>query len=110
MTERDRRDANGAGLIGDRARYGLQDPPDGVSGELVAAAVFKPFRRFHQPDVALLNQVQERNGAVEVSLGQGDDQPEIGFDHFRSSLVCFGQHAFQLDPAAEPGRSTFATG
>jgi len=53
------RNANGAGLVGNGPGDGLADPPRGVSGELVAAAVLKLFDRLHQPHVALLDQVEE---------------------------------------------------
>src|SRR5699024_780569 len=48
------RNANGARLIGDRTGDGLANPPGGVGGELVAAAVLEFVHRFHQADVAFL--------------------------------------------------------
>ena len=53
------RDANGACLIGDRARDGLTDPPGSIGREFVAAAIFKFIDGFHEADVAFLNQVEE---------------------------------------------------
>jgi hypothetical protein len=60
------RDADRARLVGDRARDRLADPPRGVGGELVAAAVFELVHRLHQADVALLDQVEERSGRGRV--------------------------------------------
>src|SRR5688572_65516 len=57
------RDADGARLVGDRARDGLADPPRGVGRELVAAAVFELVDRLHQADVAFLDQVEELQAA-----------------------------------------------
>src|SRR5271170_1444221 len=62
------RNANGAGLVGDGARYGLTDPPSGISGKFVAAPVFKFVGGAHQADVAFLNQVQQVETAVHVFL------------------------------------------
>src|SRR5205823_3474033 len=74
-------DADGARLIGDRARDGLPDPPRGVGREFVAAAVFELVDRLHQPDVAFLDQVEELQAAVGVLLGDRDHEPEVGLDH-----------------------------
>ena len=53
------RDADRAGLVGDRAGDRLADPPRGVRGELVAAAVLVLVDRPHQAGVAFLDEVQE---------------------------------------------------
>src|SRR6185503_9291385 len=51
------RDADGARLVGNRARDRLPDPPRGVGRELVAAAVLELVYGLHQADVPLLDQV-----------------------------------------------------
>src|SRR6218665_1478071 len=76
------RDADGARLVGDRARNGLADPPGGVGRKFVAAAVFEFVHGLHQADVALLYQVQELQATVGVLLGNRDHQAQVGFDHF----------------------------
>ncbi len=81
------RDADGAGLIGDGAGDGLANPPGGVGGELVAAAVFEFVDGLHQADVALLNQVEELEAAVGVLFGDGDDQAQVGFDQLALGLL-----------------------
>ena len=81
------RDADGAGLIGDGAGDGLANPPGGVGGELVAAAVFEFVDGLHQADVALLNEVEELEAAVGVLFGDGDDQAQVGFDQLALGLI-----------------------
>ena len=76
------RNADGAGLIGNRAGDGLANPPGGIGGELVAAAVLKFVNRFHQADVALLDQVEKLQTAVGVFFSNRDDQAQVGLDHF----------------------------
>ena len=76
------RHADGPGLVGDRARDGLADPPGRVGRELEAAAVLELLHRLHQPDVAFLDQVEELHAAVGVLLGDGDHQAQVGLDHF----------------------------
>ena len=71
------RHANGAALIGDGAGDGLADPPGGIGGELVAAGVLELVHRPHQARIALLDQIQEAQAAIAISLGDGDDQPQI---------------------------------
>src|SRR6516225_5197074 len=55
--------ADGARLVGDRARDRLPDPPRGIGRELVD--------RLHQADIAFLDQVEELQAAVGVFLGDG---------------------------------------
>src|SRR5262245_40130882 len=74
------RNTDGAGLIGDSAGNGLANPPRGIRGELVAAAVFELVHGFHQADVAFLDQIQELQPAVGVFLGDRDDQSQVGFN------------------------------
>ena len=81
------RDADGARLVGDGAGDRLADPPGGVGGELVAAAVLELVHRLHQADVALLDQVEELQAAVGVLLGDGDHQAQVGDDQLLLGLV-----------------------
>ena len=82
------RDTDGARLIGDGAGDGLANPPGGVGGELVAAAVLELVDRLHQADVALLDQVQELQAAVRVLLGDGDDEAQVGLDQLGLGALC----------------------
>ena len=90
------RDADGAGLVGDGAGDGLADPPGGVGGKLVAAAVFKFFDGLHQAHVALLDQVEEGEAAVRVFLGDGNDEAQVGLHHFALGLEGAGGMRLQL--------------
>ncbi|OIQ91558.1 hypothetical protein GALL_264960 [mine drainage metagenome] len=80
-------DADRARLIGNRAGDGLSDPPRGVGGELVAAAVFELVHGLHQADVAFLDEVEELQAAVGVFLGDGNDQAQVGLDHLALGLA-----------------------
>ena len=51
--------ADRARLVGDGSGDGLPNPPRGVRREFVAATPFKLLDRLHEPDIALLNQVEE---------------------------------------------------
>ncbi len=90
------RDADGAGLVGNGAGNGLANPPDGVSGKLVAAPILELLDAFHEADVAFLDQVEEGLAAVGVFLGDGDHQAQVGFGHVRFGLVRAVGGAFQL--------------
>ena len=80
-------DPDRAGLIRDRAGDRLPDPPGGIGRELVTAAPLEFVDRFHQADIALLDQVQELQAAVVVLLGNRDDEPEIGLDQLALCLL-----------------------
>ena len=81
------RDADRAGLVGDGAGGGLADPPGGVGGELVAAAVLELLDRLHEAGVALLDEVQEREAAVHVLLHDRDDEAQVRLDHLGAGGV-----------------------
>ena len=69
---------DGPALVGHRAGDGLPDPPGRVRRELEALGVVELLDRADQAEVALLDQVQERQAVAGVALGQRDDQPQVG--------------------------------
>src|SRR5262245_11397163 len=80
-------DADGARLVGDRARDRLPDPPRGVGRELVAAAILEFVDRLHQADIAFLDQVEELQAAVDVFLGDGDDEAQVRLHYLLLGLA-----------------------
>src|SRR2546428_4416557 len=74
------RNADGAGLVGNSTRNGLSNPPGGVRRELITTAIFELIYRFHQADVAFLDQVQKLQTAVGVLFGDRDHQSQVSFD------------------------------
>src|SRR5215210_423718 len=74
------RDADGAALVGDRAGDSLPDPPRRVGRELKALGRVELLRSPYQAEVAFLDQVEERDPAVPVLLGDGDDEPQVRLD------------------------------
>src|SRR3990170_108570 len=73
-----RGDADGASLVGDGAGDGLTDPPRGVGGELVTLLVVELLDRPDEPDVALLDEVEEAHPAADVLLGDRHDEAQVG--------------------------------
>ena len=94
-------DADRAALVGDRAGHRLADPPGGVGRELVAAAVVELLHRADQPQRALLDQVEEREAAAHVALGDRHHQAQVGLDH-----VLLGGHVAALDALAPSATSS----
>ena len=90
--------AHGAALLGHRAADGLANPQRGVGGEAEAAAVVELLHRAHEPDRALLDQVQQRHPGVLAleALGEMDDEPQVGLDH-----PVLGFEVAALDAAGE---------
>ena len=82
-----------APLVGERPGDGLADPPGGVGRELEALAVVELLGRAHQPDRALLNQIEEGQALVSVALGDRDDEAQVGLDH-----LLLGAVVAALDP------------
>ena len=83
------RDADGAGLVGDGPGDGLANPPGGVGAEFVAAAIFVLVHRPHQPGVAFLDEIEEREAAIAVLLGDRDHQSEVAAGEFPLGLFVF---------------------
>ena len=96
------RDADRPGLVGDGPGDRLADPPRRVGAELVAAAILVLVHRPHQAGVPLLDQVEEREAAVAVLLGDRDDQPEVAAGELALGLLVLLEPAVHgLDPAPE---------
>ena len=89
-------DADRAALVGDRAGDRLAYPPGRVGRELVAAAVVELLDRPDQPQRALLDQVEERQPAPDVALGDRHHQAQVRLDH-----VLLGGHVAALDPLGQ---------
>ena len=83
------RNTNRTGLVGNRARNRLANPPRGVGRKLVTAAIFELIHGLHQADVAFLNQIQELKTTVGVFLRDRNDETKIGFDELALRLVGF---------------------
>ena len=77
-----RGDTDGSGLIGDPLNDILFDPPDGVCAEFMTEVRIEFVDGAHQPEVALLNNVVERNASVAEFAGDTDDQTEVIFEDF----------------------------
>src|SRR6266480_6518242 len=74
------RDADRAGLVGDRASDSLTDPPRGIGGELEPLGVVELFDCADETEVPFLDQVEEQHAAPYVALRDGYDEPKIGLD------------------------------
>jgi len=90
-------DADRPRTVGDRAEDRLADPPRRIGRELVPARVVELLDRFHQSEVPLLDQVEEREPATPVLLGDRDDEAEVRLGEFLLGLLVPG-----LDPFREP--------
>ena len=90
------REPHGAAGVGDAAGDGLADPPGGVGGELEALAPVELLDRVHQAQVALLDQVEQRQLGGLVLLGDGDHQAQVGLDEGLGRLVAVADQAAQL--------------
>ena len=84
------RNTNGAGLVRNGAGNGLTNPPRRVRRKLVSPAIFELVHRFHQTDVAFLDEIQELQSAIGVFLGDGNHQAQVCFHHFLFGASGFG--------------------
>jgi len=95
-------DADGAGMIGDGASDGLSDPPGGVGAELVASFVLVLVDGAHEAGVAFLDDVEEREAAVAVLLGDGDDEAEVSGGEVALGLLVLPEDGVEaLDSGVE---------
>ncbi len=71
------RHAHGAALPRERGENRLTDPPHGVRDELDALIGIEFARGGEQADVALADEIGERQPAVLVFLGDGNHEPQV---------------------------------
>src|ERR671910_2198858 len=89
-------DADGAALVCHSSLYCLADPPRGVGGEPPATVGVELLHGPHKADVALLDQILEREPHPTIPLGNADHKPEVLFDELLARPVITG-----LRPLAE---------
>src|SRR5205085_10844985 len=80
--------ADRARLVGDGTRHRLPDPPCCVRRELVAALVLELLDRAHEADVAFLDEVEEAEAAIGVTLRDRDDEAQVRFNEL---ALAFGR-------------------
>ena len=72
--------ADGPRAVRDGPRDALADPPRGVGGELEAPAPVEQLDRAHQPDVPLLDQVEQGKPLSLVLTSDRNDQTKVRHD------------------------------
>ena len=60
------RDANGSRLIRQRTCDALTDPPGCIGAEFETFSVLIALGRFHQPDIALLHEIQQCQASARI--------------------------------------------
>src|SRR5262249_59545428 len=75
----------------------LADPPRRIRGELEAAAVLEPVHRLHEPDVSLLDEVQQAQIAAQIALGDGHHEAKVCLHQFLLRLAHLAIAASDLD-------------
>jgi hypothetical protein len=90
-----------APLVGDRPGHRLADPPGRVGRELEALRPVELLDRADQPEVALLDQVEQRQARARVHLGDRDDEAQVALDEVAlgplvAGVLAAGQLRFLL--------------
>ena len=88
--------ADGAARVGDAAGDGLADPPRGVGGELEALAPVELLDGVHQAEVALLDEVEQRQARRLVLLGDRDHEAQVGLHERALGVVALADGAREL--------------
>ena len=74
------RQADDATLLGDGLQDALANPPYGIGDKLKAAGLVKLLSCLDQADVALVDQIGQRETLVLILLGYGHDKTQVGFN------------------------------
>src|SRR5262245_51111902 len=104
------RDADGARLVGDRARDGLTDPPRRVRRELEALRVVELLDRTDETEVAFLNEIEERHAPADVTLRDRDDEPQVRLGELTPGELAVALHGEQACPLTPADLDRFAVG
>ncbi|MNQ92787.1 hypothetical protein D3C85_1082220 [compost metagenome] len=75
------RQPDGPGLIHDCAFDGLANPPGRVGREAETAFRIELLHRPDQAEVALFDQVQQRQPTIDVASGDFHHQSQVAFNH-----------------------------
>ena len=81
------RQADRLALVGQSALDRLLDPPGGVGAELAALGGIETLDGLHQADVALGNEVEQRQAEIRVIVRDLDHEPQVGADHQGARLA-----------------------
>ena len=73
------RNTNGSRLICDGSGDGLTNPPGCIGGEFITLCVIELVDRLNQTQVSFLNQIQERQSTIQISLCDADYQTQVAF-------------------------------
>ncbi len=98
------RHAHRARLVCDGTRNGLTNPPGGVRGKLETTLVFEAVDRTHEPHRTFFDEVLERQTAIAVFFGDGNDQTHVASHHFVLQSLFFFQMRRRLTQRLFDGR------
>ena len=90
------RQADGAAGVGDAAGDGLADPPRGVGGELEALAPVELLDGVHEAEVALLDEVEQRQARRLVLLGDRHHETQVRLHEGALGVLALADGAPQL--------------
>jgi hypothetical protein len=79
--------ADGARLLGRRSPHRLANPPVGVGAEAIPLAPVVLFDRVRQADVALLDEIEQRQASSKVLARDADHQAQVGLGQ-AASRIC----------------------
>ena len=65
---------DGTGLVRNRARDGLANPPGCIGAEFIALPVIELFHGLDKPQIAFLDQIEKLHAASHIPLGDADYQ------------------------------------
>src|SRR5262245_52193824 len=80
------RQADRFGLVGERTLNRLLYPPGSISGEFRALGWIKAFDSFDQPNVTLVDQVEQRKAQALIVTGNFYHQAQVSLDHVLTRL------------------------
>src|SRR5262249_61184319 len=80
------RNADGPVLVVDCPGHRLADPPCRIRGELVPSPILELLDSPHQAEVSLLNELEQWQAAMQILLGDGNDEPKVCDHEFVSGL------------------------
>lgn len=82
-------------LAGQHAADGLADPVNGIGRQFAATVRVESVHRLHRSDIALGDEILNRQATAHIAVGDPHHEPEVDVDHALAGRAVTRSHALR---------------